>query len=53
MLYIVTKTRNKKPKFVNSLKKKGLQFRFKFIYNIDRSNDKTQIVNVPEYRGND
>ena len=29
MLYIVTKTRNKKPKFVNSLKKKGLQFRFK------------------------
>ena len=37
--------------FVNSLKKKGLQFRFKLIYIIDRSNVNRQIV--PEDRGND
>ena len=37
--------------FVNSLKKKGLQFRTKLIYIINRSNVNRQIV--PEYRGND
>ena len=36
--------------FVNSLKKKGLQFRFELIYIIDLSDVNRQIV--PEYRGN-
>ena len=37
--------------YVNSLKKKGLQFRFKLIYIINQSNVNGQII--PEYRGND